>query len=128
MKIIYQILLLFDPSFFTLNSLRYCLKGAHQIFIIMSASYLVELIVNLIQYQKKAKNTTAEVIIKKEKLENILEGLKKLEAQKYFLRSDCTIISVAKKMKTNNTYVSKVIKLYYEKNFNQYLNDLRINM
>lgn len=94
----------------------------------MSASYLVELIVNLIQYQKKAKNTTAEVIIKKEKLENILEGLKKLEAQKYFLRSDCTIISVAKKMKTNNTYVSKVIKLYYEKNFNQYLNDLRINM
>ncbi|RCW93476.1 AraC family transcriptional regulator [Winogradskyella arenosi] len=57
----------------------------------------------------------------------ILEGLRKLEAQEYFLRQDCNSYNVAKKIKTNTSYLSKVINSHYQKNFNTYINDLRIN-
>ncbi|MEP5935499.1 MAG: helix-turn-helix domain-containing protein [Winogradskyella arenosi] len=57
----------------------------------------------------------------------ILEGLNKLEEQYYFLRQDCNSYNVAKKIKTNTSYLSKVINSHYQKNFNSYINDLRIN-
>lgn len=57
----------------------------------------------------------------------ILEGLNKLEEQEYFLRQDCNSYNVAKKIKTNTSYLSKVINSHYQKNFNAYINDLRIN-
>jgi len=57
----------------------------------------------------------------------ILEGLNKLEEQHYFLRQDCNSYNVAKKIKTNTSYLSKVINSHYQKNFNSYINDLRIN-
>ncbi|WP_420571662.1 helix-turn-helix domain-containing protein [Kordia sp.] len=206
-KILYQFFILLNISFFSFELLKDYLTITHNIFLIISIVYLIELIFNLIQYQKKSSNAskevkkkitwifyffsilfgvlilwcflaviftkmhylrylafivttfiiywlsftkmyelrkntrteevtqkvnsnkktnTSKIKVKKEKAEKILEGLKKLEAQKYYLRSDCTIISIAKKLKTNNTYVAKVIKLHYQKNFNQYLNDLRI--
>ncbi len=57
----------------------------------------------------------------------ILEGLNKLEEQEYFLRQDCNSYNVAKKIKTNTSYLSKVVNSHYQKNFNAYINDLRIN-
>ena len=57
----------------------------------------------------------------------ILEGLNKLEKQEYFLRQDCNSYNVAKKIKTNTSYLSKVVNSHYQKNFNAYINDLRIN-
>lgn len=57
----------------------------------------------------------------------ILEGLKKLEKQEYFLKQDCNSYNVAKKINTNTSYLSKVINSHYGKNFNTYINDLRIN-
>lgn len=57
----------------------------------------------------------------------ILEGLKKLEEKEYFLKQECSSYNVAKKIGTNTSYLSKVINSHYGKNFNTYINDLRIN-
>lgn len=59
--------------------------------------------------------------------QQILEGLLKLEEQEYFLKQECNSYNVAKKIKTNTSYLSKVINSHYQKNFNTYINDLRIN-
>lgn len=59
--------------------------------------------------------------------QQIIEGLEKLVIQEYFLKQECSSYTIAKKIKTNTTYLSKVIKAHYQKNFNTYINDLRIN-
>lgn len=59
--------------------------------------------------------------------QQILEGLKKLEEKEYFLKQECSSYNVAKKIGTNTSYLSKVINSHYGKNFNTYINDLRIN-
>ncbi|WP_435260824.1 helix-turn-helix domain-containing protein [Tenacibaculum sp. nBUS_03] len=65
--------------------------------------------------------------INQETYQEILSGLKKLEEHHYFLKQDCNSYNVAKKIKTNTSYLSKVINAHYQKNFNTYINDLRIN-
>jgi len=59
--------------------------------------------------------------------QQILQGLQKLEEQDYFLQQDCNSYNVAKKIKTNTSYLSKVVNSHFQKNFNTYINDLRIN-
>ncbi len=59
--------------------------------------------------------------------QQILDGLKKLEEKEYFLKQECNSYNVAKKINTNTSYLSKVINSHYGKNFNTYINDLRIN-
>jgi YesN/AraC family two-component response regulator len=65
--------------------------------------------------------------IKKETVNNILEGLKKLEIKEYYLKKECSTHSIAKKLKTNTSYLSKIIKTHYNCNFSTYINNLRIN-
>lgn len=57
----------------------------------------------------------------------IIDGLKRLEEKEYYLNQYCNSYNVAKKIGTNTSYLSKVINNYYGKNFNTYINDLRIN-
>jgi AraC-like DNA-binding protein len=62
--------------------------------------------------------------------ENALQILKALaifEEKELYLRQDCTLGYVAKKAKTNTTYLSNVINTYKEKPFKSYLSELRIN-
>lgn len=62
--------------------------------------------------------------------ENVLQILKDLETfeeKKLYLKQDCTLGNVAKKLKTNTTYLSNVINTYKEKSFKSYLSELRIN-
>lgn len=70
------------------------------------------------------KNTTD---VSPEITRQILNGLKNLEKQEYYLKQECNSYNVAKKIGTNTTYLSKVINGHYGKNFNTYINDLRIN-
>lgn len=65
--------------------------------------------------------------ISEETTQEILDGLQKLEAQEYYLKQECNSHNVAKKIKTNTSYLSKVVNSHYQKNFNTYINDLRIN-
>ncbi|UUC46214.1 helix-turn-helix domain-containing protein [Flavobacterium cerinum] len=66
-------------------------------------------------------------IIKDERVNDILEKLEKLQEKKYFLRQDCTLHSVAKKLKTNTAYLSKIVNNELGKSFSTYINELRIN-
>ncbi|MNL47805.1 HTH-type transcriptional regulator ChbR [compost metagenome] len=57
----------------------------------------------------------------------ILEKLNKFEESAKFTNSKLTVASLAVMFKTNPTYLSETIKKHKEKNFNNYINDLRIN-
>jgi len=74
----------------------------------------------------KTKKTYKKLTIDEEKVSQILKRLDKLERERYFLRLDCNLRDIAKKVKTNHTYLSKIIHTYKEKNFTDYINDLRI--
>ncbi|WP_298519753.1 AraC family transcriptional regulator [uncultured Kordia sp.] len=66
------------------------------------------------------------VSITDEKAQAILKGLKKFEAQELYLDSNCSLRFVAKKVKTNATYLSKIINEEKEISFTDYINNLRI--
>ncbi|WP_299188745.1 helix-turn-helix domain-containing protein [uncultured Aquimarina sp.] len=66
-------------------------------------------------------------VIDDKKVKDVLNGLEKLEQQKYFLQKDCDLRSIAKKVKTNTTYLSKIIKTHKAASFNDYINELRID-
>lgn len=74
---------------------------------------------------KHLKETTSKEL-NKETFDSILAGLKKLETKKLYLNADITTNILAKDLKTNSTYLSKVINSYYQKSFKNYINDLRI--
>jgi len=84
--------------------------------------------ISVLEHQEKepARQTITEIAIDDDKIVAVLKGLDKLESQEFFLRSDCNLRAMAKKVKTNATYLSKIINIHKEKNFNDYINDLRI--
>ncbi len=57
----------------------------------------------------------------------ILEQLDQFEANNGFLSQDISQVKLSKSFKTNSTYLSKVINLKKDKNFSQYINDLRVD-
>ncbi|MFK7747127.1 MAG: tetratricopeptide repeat protein, partial [Kordia sp.] len=77
--------------------------------------------------EKQTDSKPKEIIIKDAKVEEVLKRLEKIEAQAYFLESSCSLANMAKKAKTNTTYLTQILKQYKEKTFYQYLNELRIN-
>lgn len=75
---------------------------------------------------KKSKNEIKYIVIDDTTVKEIIDRLEKLEDQEYFLKSNCNLTSIAKKTKTNVTYLSQIINNYKGKNFTDYINDLRI--
>ena len=75
----------------------------------------------------EAQNSNSSFNIKDETVAEILEKLIKLEEKKQFLRQDFTLHNVAKKLKTNTAYLSKIINSELGKSFSTYANELRIN-
>lgn len=73
------------------------------------------------------KNISKEINIKDDKVAEILKRLQKIEKQEYYLDQNCSLANMAKKTKTNTTYLTKILKEHKEKTFYQYLNELRIN-
>ncbi|MAM28820.1 MAG: hypothetical protein CMC13_07335 [Flavobacteriaceae bacterium] len=56
----------------------------------------------------------------------IMDKLQDFESNHGFLKQNITLNSLAKYCKTNSNYLSRVINLKIEKNFSQYLHELRI--
>ncbi|KGO78588.1 hypothetical protein Q763_17675, partial [Flavobacterium beibuense F44-8] len=73
------------------------------------------------------KVTPEGLDINKEIISKILKGLREFEKKKNYLNSGITQSALAEELETNTTYLSKVINHYKEKNFNSYLNELRVN-
>ncbi|WP_298512966.1 helix-turn-helix domain-containing protein [uncultured Kordia sp.] len=92
-----------------------------------------EIFEKLVQSQEKKekenqeRSKPKEIVITDSKVEAVLKRLEKLEEQNYFLESSCSLANMAKKTKTNTTYLTQILKQYKEKTFYQYLNELRIN-
>lgn len=86
---------------------------------------------NLLKQIEENKSVTTDnfskVTIKDEKEKLIIEGLKKIENNKYFLHKDFNLHNVAKKIGTNTTYLTIVVKNYKNCSFNDYTNELRIS-
>ena len=74
-------------------------------------------------------NTTEDssYAIDDSKVEEILKKIQRLEEKKYFLKQDCTLHNMSKKLKTNTSYLSKIINSHLNKSFSTYINELRIN-
>lgn len=81
--------------------------------------------INSSQTRSSTKKTPKE--IPEEVIEDILKRLKQFEDHNEFLDQKLDQKSMAEKFKTNTTYLSKVINIYKETNFNGYINKLRIN-
>lgn len=73
------------------------------------------------------KKTPLNLSIDSETEIKILRKLEKLEAEKYYLKPDFTQQEVAKKIKTNTTYLSYIVNKNYNKSFSAHFNELRIN-
>ena len=72
-------------------------------------------------------NTKEKLHISKEIVSNVLNELELFEKEKGFLKSDLTLQQLAKQVKSNSKYLSKIINNYKHKSFNNYINELRIN-
>ncbi|WP_025742167.1 AraC family transcriptional regulator [Aquimarina pacifica] len=59
-------------------------------------------------------------------VQEILQKLNRFEKNKQFLKKNISTASLAKDIKTNTKYLSKVINYHKHKNFANYINDLRI--
>ena len=59
--------------------------------------------------------------------QDILEKLNKFEKSGRFTNQKLNISTLAVQLKTNTTYLSQIINKYKGKNFNTYINELRIN-
>lgn len=83
-------------------------------------------ILELKEEEIASKERTKDIAIDDEKVSKVLKGLERLEEQQFFLNLDCNLRSMAKKVRTNATYLSKIINTHKDKSFNDYINDLRI--
>lgn len=72
----------------------------------------------------KPKST---ISIDDEKVNAIVKALEKFEQKKQFLDINCDLAFVAKKVKTNKAYLSKVIHTEKQQKFIQYITNLRID-
>jgi len=73
------------------------------------------------------ENLEKKTGLPQETIDDILRKLKDFEDEKVFLKKDITLNSLAKKLNTNHTYLSRVINLYENKGFVSYINDLRVD-
>ncbi len=64
--------------------------------------------------------------ISQETVDVILKGISKFEKNNRYLNKKYSLSILAKEINTNSTYLSKVINIYMEKSFSNYLHDLRI--
>lgn len=67
-----------------------------------------------------------EDILSEEAANNILKSLSKFEKDNGFLKKDLSLTTLAARLKTNTKYLSHVLNNHLKKDFNQYINELRI--
>jgi AraC-like DNA-binding protein len=86
----------------------------------------------LLKKLKENKNddigkNTIPLKVSDENEKKIIDGLLKLEKDLYFLKKDFNLHNAAKKIGSNTTYLTSVIKTHKKMSFNDYTNELRIN-
>ncbi len=69
----------------------------------------------------------ADIGISEEIIKAVLFEIEKFEKKLKFLKSNIALSNLALEFKTNSKYLSKIINASKQKNFTQYINDLRID-
>ena len=82
---------------------------------------------NSLLNQSHSTGQKSKIIISEEIVEGILLKLSEFEENNGFRNPDISLNYLSKKFETNSTYLSKVLNVYKEKNFSQYLNELRVD-
>lgn len=77
--------------------------------------------------RKSADIPKTQPRIDKEITNIILTKLEKLEKEHFFLDPNCNLHQLSEQLKTNPKYLSQVINQEKKSNFNNYINELRIN-
>jgi len=72
------------------------------------------------------ESSKKQLKIPDEKVKEVLKNLEKFEKKELFLKNNCTLNYVAKKVQTNSTYFSAILQQHKKKKFVQYITDLRI--
>ncbi|CAM3448815.1 helix-turn-helix domain-containing protein [Flavobacterium chungbukense] len=75
---------------------------------------------------KSVKSGIENIGINQEIVDQILQKLNHFEQTKGYLISNITVQSLSETFETNSKYISKVVNVFKEKTFIQYINDLRI--
>lgn len=75
---------------------------------------------------KKEKKESQNTIKSDKTVEEILQKLKNLEAQEFYLNPKYNLYATAKKIDTNTTYLSSILNTHKKMTFTEYLNNLRI--
>ncbi|MNQ46904.1 DNA-binding transcriptional regulator AraC [compost metagenome] len=79
------------------------------------------------QEEIQLKKENVNLSIDEAKENKIVEKLLALESKHEYLNADFTLPYVAKKIKTNTTYLSYVVNKRFGKSFGEYSNELKIN-
>lgn len=74
-----------------------------------------------------ASEASGKYQISDEKITKILEGLQKFEKSHAFLHQNTSLVTVAKKLNTNTTYLSQIVNEQKGMTFKNYITELRIN-
>ncbi len=72
------------------------------------------------------QTAVTDIGVTEEIITEILNKLEAFEEKHLFLKKNISVTSLAKDIKTNTKYLSKVINHHKQKNFANYINDLRI--
>jgi len=84
-----------------------------------------------LEVNKKPKGVTSKpskaVTIDDEKVVQVLKSLEKFEEKEWFRNKSCDLSYVAKKAKTNKTYLSKIIHDHKQLKFIDYIRNLRVD-
>lgn len=88
---------------------------------------LIEEIKSGKQLLKEEEVSSSKFEIKNEKEEDIINQLEKMVAKKHYLKTDFSLAYAAKKIRTNTTYLSRVVNKHYGKSFREFSNELKIN-
>ena len=83
---------------------------------------------NKIANKSNPKNDTSQLTeISKDIIDLILSRLNDFEDNHDYIDNEITLNSLSKSIGTNSNYLSKVINFYKDKNFSNYISDLRID-
>jgi AraC-like DNA-binding protein len=75
----------------------------------------------------QGKEVSKRMNIPKETEEALIKKLNQFENSKQFTKQDMSLALLASQFETNTKYLSEIINTYKNKNFNSYINELRIN-
>ncbi|MCT2406263.1 helix-turn-helix domain-containing protein [Chryseobacterium antibioticum] len=78
-------------------------------------------------HQEQKNKSLKPISVSLETEKNILTGLDKFEKSNKFLNDNMSLPLLASQLNTNTKYLSKILSDHKQKNFNFYVNELRIN-